>query len=274
MPEGDTIFRAARTLDRALAGGVVTGFTSVYPQLTRVDADRPLRGRTIESVRSLGKHLLMAFSGDLVLHTHMRMHGSWHIYRPGERWQRPRHDMRIVVETADFVAVAFNVPVAELLTTADIRRHEALQALGPDLTDPAFDRGEVLRRMREHNADPIHEVLLNQRVLSGIGNVFKSEVLFEAGVDPFATTALLSDATLNRILEVSLKQIGMNVLERDRQLSPAAGRHTTGSMDPRAQLWVYSRGGEPCRRCGSPIRSRTAGTDARLTYWCSQCQTH
>jgi endonuclease-8 len=272
VPEGDTIFRAAQTLQKALAGQIVTGFTSVYPALTRIDADRPLKGRTIESVRSLGKHLLMSFSGDLVLHTHMRMHGSWHIYRPGERWQRPHRDMRIVVETERFVAVAFNVPVAELLTAADIKRHEALQALGPDLTDPTFDRQEVLRRMRAHDQQAIHEVLLNQRVVSGIGNVFKSEVLFEAAVDPFTATSQLSDATLHRLIDVALKQMRMNVLDRDQALSPAIGRHTTGSMNPREQLWVYSRGGEPCRRCGTPIRSRASGTDARLTYWCAQCQ--
>src|SRR5918992_4664013 len=113
MPEGDTIFRAARTLDRALAGRVVTRFESVFPHLARVDGNRPIRGRIIERVTSRGKHLLMWFSGDLVLRTHMRMNGSWHIYRPGERWQRPRHDMRIVVATDSFEAVAFTVPVAE-----------------------------------------------------------------------------------------------------------------------------------------------------------------
>src|SRR4026207_2095158 len=113
MPEGDALFRAARTLHRALAGSRGTRSASVFPALTRVDADRPLAGRTIESVSARGKHLLMTFSGDLILRTHMKMTGSWHIYRPGERWQRPARDMRIVVETARFVAVGFTVPVAE-----------------------------------------------------------------------------------------------------------------------------------------------------------------
>ena len=125
MPEGDTIFRAARTLHRALAGSAVTRFESVFPALNRIDQDRPLAGRTIESVSARGKHLLMTFSGDLVLRTHMRMNGSWHIYRPGERWQRPARDMRIVVETARFVAVGFNVPVAEFLTGRELSRHQA-----------------------------------------------------------------------------------------------------------------------------------------------------
>src|SRR5690242_10530741 len=124
MPEGDTILRAARTLHRALAGRVVTRFESVYPQLTRIDADAPLRGRVIERVEARGKHVLIWFSEGaesrlkaapaLILRTHMRMHGSWHIYRPGERWQRPRHEMRIVIETEDMHAVAFTVPDAEL----------------------------------------------------------------------------------------------------------------------------------------------------------------
>ncbi len=119
MPEGDTIYRAARTLNLALAGHTVTGFQSVFPRLSRVDDDTPLRGRTIERVEARGKHLLMWFRGDLVLRTHMRMHGSWHIYRPGERWQRPRHEMRIVIETAGMHAVGFSVPVAEFDTAND-----------------------------------------------------------------------------------------------------------------------------------------------------------
>src|SRR5499426_3166629 len=113
MPEGDTIFRAAHTLHRALAGKIVTRFESVFPALTRVADDHPIVGRTVESVRSRGKHMLMAFSGGLTLRTHMRMNGSWHIYRPGERWQRPRHEMRIMIETDVMHAIAFNVPVAE-----------------------------------------------------------------------------------------------------------------------------------------------------------------
>src|SRR6185295_9025186 len=128
MPEGDSIFRAARTLHRALAGSRVTRFESALPALNRIDDDRPLAGRTIESVSARGKHLLMTFSGDLVLRTHMRMNGSWHIYRPGERWRRPARDMRVLVETARFVVVGFNVPVAELLTGRELSRHRELEA--------------------------------------------------------------------------------------------------------------------------------------------------
>src|SRR5436190_4146634 len=130
MPEGDTIFRAARTLHRLLAGKIVERFESVYPALNR---DRSIPGRIVESVTSRGKHLLMAFSGDLVLHTHMRMNGTWHVYRPGERWQRPSRDMRVVVATSEIVAVGFNIPIAELLSTADMARHRQLAQLGPDV---------------------------------------------------------------------------------------------------------------------------------------------
>src|SRR3954466_4671857 len=147
MPEGDTIFRAARTLHRALAGRVITGFDSAFPALNRIAVDRPIVGRSVESVSSRGKHLLMTLTGDLVLHTHMRMNGSWHIYRPGERWQRSRRDMRILMTTDAFVAVGFNVPVAEWLSARDLLRHDELQSLGPDPLDPAFDRAEVLSRM-------------------------------------------------------------------------------------------------------------------------------
>ena len=141
MPEGDTIFRAARTLNLALAGRVVTRFDSVFPALTRVDTDAPLAGRTVDRVWAQGKHLLIGFSGGLTLRTHMRMNGSWHVYRPGERWQRPGADMRIVIETDAFVAVAFQVPVAEFLTETALPRSRTLTTLGPDLLDDAFDEG-------------------------------------------------------------------------------------------------------------------------------------
>jgi endonuclease-8 len=148
VPEGDTIFRTARTLDRALAGRTVTRFISVFPALTRVDHDHPLRGRVVERVVPRGKHVLMSFSGGLVLRTHMRMHGSWHIYRPGERWMRPHHDMRIVVGTDAFEAVAFDVPVAEFIADRDVERNMALKELGPDVMSAAFDVDEAFAASR------------------------------------------------------------------------------------------------------------------------------
>lgn len=270
MPEGDTIFRTARTLNRALAGRVVTRFESVYPALTRIDHDAPIAGRLVEGVSSRGKHVLISFSGDLMLHTHMRMNGSWHIYRPGERWQAPRHEMRIVVATDTYEAVAFSVPVAEFLTARDLARHPQLQALGPDLTDGRFDRDEVRRRISTHQDEPLHEVLLNQRVLSGIGNVLKSEVLFVARLDPFMPARELTDGTFNRLMDLAVKLMKMNIGTSGP--SPSYARRTTGSLDPDVKLFVYGRGGKPCRVCGTAIEANKTGVDARLTYWCPRCQ--
>ena len=135
MPEGDTIYRSARTLKAALAGRIITGFRTVLPHLARVDVDTPLSGRTVDDVVSRGKHILMFFSGDLILRTHMRMHGAWHLYRPGERWKQPGRDMRIVIATDAFEAVAFRVPVAEFRTAATLERDDVIQSLGPDLLD-------------------------------------------------------------------------------------------------------------------------------------------
>jgi endonuclease-8 len=272
MPEGDTVFLAAQTLNRFMAGRLVTRFESVYPALTRIAEDHPIVGRTIEAVASRGKHLLMSFSGDLVLRTHLRMNGSWHIYPAAARWHRPVRDMRVLVCTAEACAVGFNIPVAEFLSGRELQRHGQLQALGPDLLGHSFDPADAIRRMRARGADPIADVLLNQRVVSGIGNVFKSEILFLAGVHPFTPVSALTDADLARIVGISRDQLLANVMDRSQTLSPGSGRRTTRSLDPGAKLWVYSRGGKPCRRCGAAIESRKTGPDARVTYWCPACQ--
>jgi endonuclease-8 len=277
MPEGDTIFRAARTLHRVLAGKEVTRFESVYPAVTRIADDHPIVGRTIESVAARGKHLLIAFSGGLTLRTHMRMNGSWHIYPAGARWQRPARDMRVLVGTRDAVAVGFNVPIAELLTARDLARHKEVRELGPDLLadvngDPPFDRPDVIRRLRGRGREAIADALLNQRVVAGIGNVFKSEILFLAGIDPFTPVSALGGAALDRLVDISRAQLAANVMTRSQTLGPAVGRRTTRSLDPREKLWVYGRGGKPCRRCGTAIRSKKTGLHARLTYWCPACQ--
>ena len=280
MPEGDTIYRAARTLHRVLAGKTVTRFESVFPAVTRVADDHPIIGRAIESVESRGKHILMVFSESLVLHTHMRMNGSWHIYPAGARWQRPARDMRVLVGTADAVAVGFNVPIVELLTPRQLAQHVQLRALGPDLLADAdasrggetFDRAEVIRRLRTHDRDAIGDALLNQRIVAGIGNVLKSEILFVAGIDPFTPVGRLTDADVDRIVDVARELLAANVMNRAQTRHPGTGRRTTQSMDPDAKLWVYSRGGKACRRCGATIRSKKTGLDARLTYWCPACQ--
>ena len=274
MPEGDTLFRAARTLHRALAGKVVVRFETVLPQLSRVDEDAPVAGRTVERVRSVGKHLLVELSGDLVLRTHMRMNGSWHVYRPGERWQRPRSSMRLVVETADFQAVAFDVPVAEFRTARELARDPAVAGLGPDVLGAGFDEDEAVRRLQERGAIDIGDALLDQRALAGIGNVFKSEVCFAERVHPFTPVAALGEETLRRVVRTARRFLGMNVLE-----SSGAGmvtytglRRTTGRGDPSASLWVYGRAGEPCRVCGERIVVERRGPQARSTYFCPRCE--
>ena len=224
----------------------------------------------------------MAFSGGLVLRTHMKMNGSWHLYRTGVRWQRPARDMRVLVGTAQAVAVGFNVPIAELLSTRDLARHKQLEALGPDLLaglggpglrdEATFDFHEVARRMRARGRDPIADVLLDQRVVAGIGNVFKSEILFLAGIDPFTPVDALTDDDLSRLVANSRDQLAANVLDRSKTLSLATGRRTTRSLDPSVKLWVYGRGGKPCRRCGVIVQTKKTGLDARLTYWCPRCQ--
>lgn len=282
MPEGDTIFRAARTLDRALAGHEVTRFSSVYPSLTRVDEDAPIAGRTVSGVEARGKHVLIHFASQtrstragapLTLRTHMRMSGSWHIYRPGERWQLPARDARVVIETAGFVAVAFNVAVAEWLDARALARQEDLRRIGPDLLGASFDEEDAMRRLRARGYEGIADALLNQQVVAGIGNVYKSEVLFLERVHPLTPVAAIGDDTLRAILRTARRLLQVNVADTSAEIVTYRGlRRTTGRTDPAERLWVYGRGGEPCRRCGTPVAYRKTGRDARGTYWCDSCQ--
>lgn len=280
MPEGDTIFRAARTLNLALAGKQVTRFSSDYPALTRIDEDAPLKGRTITGVEARGKHLLIHFSGGAglearatTLRTHMRMKGSWHIYRPGETWQLPRRDARIVVETSDFVAVGFNVPIAEFLESPSLARQTDLRQMGPDLLGGTFGEDEAIRRLRARGPQPIEQALLNQRVVAGIGNVYKSETLFLERVHPETAIADLDDAKLREILRTARRLLKATVADATSEIVTHRGlRRTTGRTNPDERLWVYGRAGKACRRCGAPIAYKKTGPDARGTYWCGSCQ--
>jgi endonuclease-8 len=274
MPEGDTIHRAAATLQRAIGGQVVTRFESVLPKLTRVDADTPMRGRTVERVEARGKHLLIWFSGDLVLRTHMRMNGSWHIYRPGERWQRPHRDMRIVIETAAMHAVAFTVPVAEFVMSHELASHDLIAGLGPDPLTNTFRAEDAIERIQAHSDVEIADVLLDQTVISGIGNAYKSEILFGARVNPFALVSQLTREQLAEIVNVATRFMRANVSDGVSGFSRTGGRRTTGRADPAARLWVYGRDGQACRRCGTPISRLKQGPYARSTYWCARCQSN
>ncbi len=248
MPEGDTIFRSARTLHKALAGRTVTRFRTVLAHLARVDDDTPLAGRTIEAVTSVGKHILIIFSGDLILRTHMRMNGAWHLYRPGERWKLPARDMRFVIETDAFEAVGFRVPVAEFRTAAALARDEVVRGLGPDLLHASADLEEAARRLHALGGMPLGDALLQQRAVAGIGNVFKSEICFAARLSPHVPVGSLDDETLRRVLEIARRQLRANVPDAaaaDGMLWRGE-RRTTGRANPSERLYVYGRGGRPC----------------------------
>jgi endonuclease-8 len=270
VPEGDTVFRTARTLHRALAGAQVTAFDTRLPQLLSLPVRGGLPGRQVSTVEARGKHILMAFGQDLILRTHLRMHGSWHLARPGERWRRPRAHMRIVITTADWLAIGFEIPEAEWLTAGSLARHVVLQSLGPDPLSPSFDAHEVTARIASHPAAAMADVLLNQRVIAGLGNVFKSEVLFECRVSPFDRVRDLEPEAIAAVVAASARALRKNVIESSSR--PGGRRTMTNRLNRDETLWVYRRAGRPCHRCGAEIQTRKTGPDARSTYWCPSCQ--
>jgi len=275
MPEGDTIFRTARSLGRAFAGKQVTAFRSTYPLLTRYDDDTPLAGQLVDRVEARGKWLLMHFSGGATLITHMLMNGSWHIYRHGERWQQPRINMRIVIENRDYIAVGFRVPVAEMHTAQSLARDRRIPCAEINVLSKEFDAEAAGQRVLAHADEEIADVLLHQNVTAGVGNVFKSEVCFVTGVNPFCRVRDLRQEQVKELIAAARRLVGANVLEDSGDRIVTYGgrqRRTTNESDPGANLWVYGRAGEPCRRCGEPVRRRIQGPDARVTFWCAGCQ--
>ncbi|HEV3150960.1 MAG TPA: DNA-formamidopyrimidine glycosylase family protein [Acidobacteriaceae bacterium] len=274
MPEGDTIYRAARALGHVLEGEVVTRFETALAPLASVDDNTPVAGRTVEKVESRGKWLLIHFSGDLILVTHMLMSGSWHLYRAGERWRRPRREMRSVIATAEFEAVAFNVPVAKFYTASTLARNSTIPKLGPDLLGAQFAADDAKTRLLSHGDEQIANVLLNQRVMAGLGNVYKSEVLFACGIHPFRRVGTLTPAEIDCILERARRFLEANVKDGgDGGMVTYTGlRRTTRASDPGSRLWVYRRQGKECRRCGAKIVMQRQGPGARSTYWCPICQ--
>ena len=274
MPEGDTIFRAARTLNKALAGAVVTGFETQLPTLSRVDFDSSITGRTVEKVESTGKWMLMHFSGDLILLTHMLMSGSWHIYRPGEAWQRRAIDMRIVVKTEKIWAVAFNVPIAEFHTPDTLRRREGFRSLGQDVLATDFNPARSVASLRARGDLEVGVALLMQSVMAGLGNVFKSEVCFACRINPFRLVRDLRDDEVACLVGTARKFLLANVTELsgNQMVTYTGMRRTTGHANIEERLWVYGRRNKPCRQCGTLLQSRKQGIDARTTFWCPQCQ--
>ena len=261
VPEGDTVWLAGRRMHDALAGKELTRTDFRVPQLATVD----LSGRTVAEVVSRGKHLLTRIGDDLTLHTHFRMEGSWHLYRPGDRWHGgPDWQIRVLLETADWHAVGYRLPVIELLA----RDHEvdAVGHLGPDLLGPGWDEGQAAEAVRRLGAEPDREIgpaLLDQRNLAGVGNLYKTEVCFLVGVSPWTA-----------VRDVDL----VEVVDRCRRLLDLNKAHTwqttTGNNRRGQDHWVFERQRRPCRRCGTTIRSAEQGTAPyqRLSYWCPRCQ--
>ena len=181
--------------------------------------------------------------------------------------------MRVTLGTDDFEAVGFNIPVAELIAARDLKRHDELRKLGPDVLSDSFDADEAIRRLRERGDIAVADALLNQRLMAGLGNVYKSEVLFLCGINPFTLVGALDNAQLTAIVETGRRVLRANVAEGVAPMTTYTGfRRTTRRDDPKERLWVYGRGRLPCRKCGTPISVRKQGADARLTYWCPQCQ--
>jgi endonuclease-8 len=256
VPEGDTIHSAARRVGAALVGKPIVSIEMPQPRHAMDRWPERLEGRGVRAVDAHGKHLFIRFDGDLTLHSHLRMTGQWGVYRRGERWRRSPRRAWLVIRTADHEVVEFDGPVLELMTDSRTRFDQRLAALGPDLLAPDFDERRFLARLREDDASRgIGEALLDQRNLSGIGNLWKAEGCFVAGVDPWRP---LRDVTDEEALAV-VRAVRPSMLES------AAGRF-------RGERWVYDRAGLPCRRCDTLIRARGQGDDNRTTYWCPSCQ--
>ncbi|WP_232675951.1 DNA-formamidopyrimidine glycosylase family protein [Nocardioides sp. R-C-SC26] len=260
MPEGDTVFRSARLLDRALSGHELVGSDFRVPELATVD----LRGATVERTRSRGKHLLTRLvdvdGGRWTLHTHLKMEGAWRIIEDGERWRRPAHQARVVLTVPRRQAVGFSLGIVELLPTAE---EEALLGyLGPDLLGPDWSEEIALARLTADPAIPLHQALLDQRNLAGIGNMYAAELCFISGYHPRQPVG-----EVDRLARLVRRARQMLDLNKERAIQATTG-------DLREPHWVYRRDGRACRRCGATIEVDMAGPSGRerAIYWCPACQ--
>ena len=252
MPEGDTLFNTALTLRPALLGESLTAVNIRARGMYRLRV-----GDTVRSVEAVGKFLEIVVERGLALRTHLHMTGVWHLYEQGERWRRPRHLARAVLETEAHVAVCFAAPTVEVGPAADDR----LAHLGPDLCHADVDLDAVLERVA--GSDPsteIAEVLLDQRLAAGIGNVYKNEVLWACEVSPFHSLADIDEPTRRRLYETAAEQLQANLGRWKRQTHPKG-------------LAVYNRAGQGCYRCFGRIRTIEHGDIGRRTWWCADCQT-
>jgi endonuclease-8 len=258
VPEGDTVLVAANRLHAALARERLLGTDFRVPRFATAD----LSGQTVREVAARGKHLLLRTDAGTTLHTHFKMEGAWHLYRPGERWRGPDFQVRAVLRTRPWVAVGFRLGVCELLATA--REHEVVGHLGPDVLGPDWDAAEAVRRLRADPDRAIGTALLDQHAVAGPGNIYKCEVCFLRGVDPWTPVGQVDDLP------------GMvGLLKRLMEANRTTGRQvTTGDTRPGRSHWVAGRNGKPCRRCGTLVRkAEQPSYDAdRVTWWCPTCQ--
>lgn len=260
MPEGDTLALAARRVGDAVTGRVVQRVEGSARDIRR--EHRRLRGRHVESVRAVGKHLLVAFDNGWVLRTHLGMTGSWHVYAPEDRWSITPGKARVVLRTPETVAVCFAAPTVQLAPAAHVL--DAIAHLGPDLMEDEVDVSAVVERVRDSEAATVADLLLDQRVMAGVGNVYKSEVLFLERIHPDTPVEALDDSAVARLVDTSAR-----LLRANRSTS---NRSTTGNRGRGRQLWVYGRARRKCRRCPDSIAGTTHGALDRVTYWCPTCQ--
>jgi endonuclease-8 len=257
MPEGDTIAYAAAQMRPVLVGAVPDKLSTPQPRHRLDRWPERLGGRAVTEIRTHGKHLFVGFEGDLVIHSHLRMTGAWGIYPEGRRWRRSAGRAWLVFESRGHQVVEFDGPALELMTAGRARLDQRLAALGPDVLAPEFDRDRFLARLHsDDQTRAIGDALLDQRLVAGIGNVWKSETCFAVGVDPWRALARVRDEEASAL--ATFAREGMQVSAREGPRSR-----------PRA---VYKRAGLPCVRCGTPIRQRGQGDDNRVTFWCAGCQ--
>jgi len=258
MPEGDTVYRAAHRLHTALAGKVLTRSDFHVPKFATLD----LTGRVVDEVVPRGKHILHRI-GDVTVHSHLKMEGRWDVYEPGARWRRPAHQARAILDAADVSTVGFALGVLEVVPRD--QEDEIVGYLGPDLLGPDWDPAVAEANLTADPDRPVGLALLDQRVMAGLGNVYRNELCFLRGVLPTRPVGQVPDPT--RLVALAARLI---VANRDRN-----ERITTGNARPGQRSWVYGRGGKPCLRCGTRIRSGELGDSEltlRDTYWCPNCQ--
>lgn len=243
MPEGDTLWRTAAALNERISGCVVE---SVEP-----DTFKRLVGQTVTAVEPVGKHLFIRFDSGLSLHSHLRMQGSWHVYRPGDPWRRASHEVRVVLQFGEWIAVLFGAPIYELVADEQRTAH-----LGPDILDPDIHMEDVVTRAKAIPGRTIGEVLLDQRVCAGIGNIYKCESLFAHRLNPWTAVANLDDDALRKLYQTARRMM----------------RESAYGIGHSRRRQVHGRAGRPCYRCAHLIQARPQGEQARLTYWCSHCQ--